>query len=116
VDLGVDLRERLLVGRQHALRQDAVLAILDAPDRDHRDAARQLVEMRPRPFGVERPQNRLLLRDDRERLDEDRSPSRRPAGRHAGLDQVTDIDGARQRDEGHAHRGVHEVDDEAARQ
>ena len=86
-DQRIDLGQRHSVRGGDFLRQHAILAVLDARDRDHRDAARQFIEMRPRPFDVERAQHRLVLRHQRERLDEDRRPAGRLRGQRAGLQQ-----------------------------
>src|SRR5437667_1178320 len=72
--------------------------------------------MRPRPFGVKRPQDRFVLCNQAKRLDENRCPTRRPCGSRTRLDQLADVERARERHERHAHRGAHEVDNETTRQ
>ncbi len=115
-DLRIDLGQRQRVGRRHLLRQHAILAVFDARDRDHRDAARQFIETGPWPIGVKRAQGRYFLCHQRERLDEDRGPAGRLRRHRARLDQLTDVEGTGERNKGHADRCTHEVGDETARQ
>ncbi len=115
-DLGIDIGQRPLVRCGDLFGQDAILAVFDTRDRDHGDTARQFKEMRPRQFDVERAQDRFVPRHQRERLDEDRRPAGPFGSLRPGLDQLANVEGPRQRHERHAHRRMHEVGDETARQ
>ena len=114
-DQRVDLRECQRIRGTDMLRQDAILAVVMAGHGDHADAARQFIEMRPRPFQIQRAQHRFVARDDAERLGEDRGPADTHGRNFAGFRQAADIQGSFKRDERHAHRGAHQVDDQTAR-
>jgi hypothetical protein len=80
------------------------------------DGLRQFIEMRPRPFQIDPAQDGLIAGQDREGLGENHRPCRPLAEALAGGCEPSDREGPANRNERYVRAGVHEVNDDAARQ